>query len=256
MIDSLKTLITDKTKLISLTYVSNVLGIINPIKEIIGMAHQHDIPVLIDGAQAVQHIPIDVQDLDCDFFAFSGHKMYAETGIGVLYGKQKWLDSMPPYRYGGGMISSVNLEKTSFLEPPLKFEAGTGNIAGAVSLKAAIEYINNIGIKKIAAYEKEVYDYAMEKLRNLPGVNVYGDSEKMCGAISFNLDNIHHYDAGSILDKMGIAVRTGEHCAEPLMKRYNIKGTVRASFAVYNTQEEVDKLVEGIKKVKEILQND
>lgn len=253
IIEKLKTLITDKTKLISLTYVSNVLGIINPIQKIIRLAHRNNVPVLIDGAQAVQHIPIDIQCLDCDFFAFSGHKIYAETGIGILYAKQKWMEAMPPYRHGGGMVSSVSYEETSFLEPPLKFEAGTSNIGGAVSLKAAIEYINTIGLRKIVGYEKEVCKYAMETLRTLPRVTVYGRAEKRCGIISFNLDNIHHYDVGLIFDKMGIVVRTGMHCAQPLMKRYGIKGTVRASFAMYNTKKEVDKLIEGIKKAKKML---
>ncbi len=252
-LEKLKELITDKTRLISLTYVSNVLGTINPVKKIIKQAHKHNIPVIIDGAQAVQHIPTDVQSLDCDFFVFSGHKMYAGTGIGILYAKQKWLEAMPPHRYGGGMISEVSFEKTSFLDPPHKFEAGTVNIAGAVSLKAAVEYINKIGFETISSHEKKVYGYAAEKIRKLPGVTVYGNIADVCGALSFNLDSIHHYDAGALLDKMGIAVRTGKHCAEPLMNRYGIQGTIRASFAIYNSIEDADALLNGIKKVQKIL---
>ncbi len=251
--DKLKSLITDKTKLIAITYVSNVLGVINPVESIVELAHQHDVPVLVDGAQAIQHLPVDVQKLDCDFFAFSGHKMYAGTGVGVLYGKINWLESLPPYRYGGGMISSVSLKKTGFLEPPFKFEAGTGNIAGVVGLKSAIAYIESINLKEIEAKEKEVYDYALERLRQAPGVTVYGDDDQMCGAISFNLEDIHHYDAGAILDKTGVAVRTGKHCAEPLIERLGLNGTIRASFAVYNTKSDVDRLISGIEKVQRIL---
>ena len=246
----LKNLINKNTKMIAVAYVSNVLGIISPIEEIIRIAHNGNVAVLIDAAQAIQHIPIDVQKLGCDFLAFSGHKMYAETGIGVLYGKEKWLREMPVYRSGGGMVSSVNFLKTVFLDPPLKFEAGTSNYVGAVSLKAAMEYIKSIGFENISSHEEEVYKYALKKIRELPKVKVYGDSSKRCGAISFNLENIHPYDAGVILDKLGIAVRTGTHCAEPLMGFYGVKGTIRASFALYNTKEEVDKLVEGIKQVQ------
>jgi len=253
LLEKLQELITDKTRLISLTYVSNVLGIINPVKKIIKQVHNHDILVIIDGAQAVQHIPIDVQSLDCDFFVFSGHKMYAGTGIGVLYAKQKWLEVIPPYRYGGGMISEVNFENTLFQDPPQKFEAGTVNIAGAVSLKTAIEYINAIGLESISSHEKKVYSYTVEKLRKLPKVTVYGNTTDMCGALSFNLDNIHHYDAGTLLDKMGIAVRTGKHCAEPLMNRYGVQGTIRASFAIYNSIEDADALINGIRKVQKIM---
>jgi cysteine desulfurase / selenocysteine lyase len=251
-ITQLKQLITDKTKLIALTFVSNVLGTINPVKEIIKLAHGKNVPVLIDAAQAVQHIPIDVQDIDCDFFVFSGHKMYAETGLGVLYAKQKWLEIMSPCMYGGGMINKVSFEKTTFADPPYKFEAGTGNISAALSLAEAIDYINNIGIRKIQDHENELVRYAIDQLSSLKRLSIYGDPKQRCGIISFNLQDIHHYDVMMILDKMGIAVRSGKHCAEPLMNHYNIKGCVRASFAVYNSKEEIDGFLIGLKKVQEI----
>ncbi len=254
MIDKLKNLITDKTKLISLTYISNVLGTINPVKDVIKIAHTKDIPVLIDGAQAVQHIPIDVQDLDCDFFVFSGHKIYAETGVGVLYAKEKWLKAMPPYKYGGGMISKVSFKKTTFADIPFKFEAGTSNIAAVISLGKAIEYVNNIGIEEIEKHECELMKYAFDQLNALSGVTIYGNAPKRCGIISFNLENIHHYDAVMILDKMGIAVRSGTHCAEPVMSHYGINGSIRASFAIYNSKEDIDILVKGLKKVQEMHQ--
>jgi cysteine desulfurase/selenocysteine lyase len=253
MMDKLKKLITEKTKLISIVYVSNALGVINPIKEIIELAHAQDIPVLIDGAQAVQHIPVDVQDLDCDFFAFSGHKIYAETGIGVLYGKERWLEEMPPYQSGGGMIDSVSFEKTTYADLPLKFEAGTGNYVAAVSLGTAIEYITQIGMDAIVNYEKSVSNYATEKLSKINGLKMYGLTPERCGIISFNLENIHPYDAGLILDKFGIAIRTGMHCAEPVMRHYGINGTIRASFVFYNTKEEIDKLCIGLQKARTML---
>lgn len=253
MMDDLKRLITEKTKLISIIYVSNVLGVINPLKEIIEMAHAQDTPVLIDGAQAVQHFPVDVQALDCDFFAFSGHKMYAETGIGVLYGKEKWLEDMPPYQSGGGMVDSVSFEKTTYADLPLKFEAGTGNYVAAVSIGTAIEYIHKIGMDEITIYENDLLNYTTEKLCAINGVKTYGNAPERCGLISFNLDNIHPYDAGMILDKLGIAIRTGTHCAEPVMRHYGINATIRASFAFYNTKEEIDKLIEGIQKTQMML---
>ncbi|MGD8534971.1 MAG: cysteine desulfurase [Candidatus Aminicenantes bacterium] len=253
MMDKLKRLVTEKTKLISIVYVSNALGVINPIKEIIELAHSQDIPVLIDGAQAVQHIPVDVQDLDCDFFAFSGHKIYAETGIGVLYGKEKWLEEIPPYQSGGGMIDSVSFEKTTYADPPLKFEAGTGNYVAAVSLGTAIEYITQIGMEAIANYEKDVSNYATEKLNEINGLKMYGLAPNKCGIMSFNLENIHPYDAGLILDKFGIAIRTGMHCAEPVMRHYGISGTIRASLVFYNTKEEIDKLCIGLQKAQTML---
>jgi len=254
MIDNLKNLISDKTKLISLTYVSNVLGTINPVKDVIKLAHTKEIPVLIDGAQAIQRIPIDVQDLDCDFFVFSGHKIYAETGVGILYAKEKWLKAMPPYKYGGGMISNVSFKKTIFADIPFKFEAGTSNISAVLSLGKAIDYVNNIGIKEIEKHELELTKYAYEQLSALKGITIYGNAPKRCGVISFNLKNIHHYDAVMILDKMGIALRSGTHCAEPVMKHYGIKGSIRTSFAIYNSKEDIDILIKGLKKVKEMHQ--
>ena len=253
IIDKLNKLITQKTKLISLTYVSNVLGVINPVAEIVKTAHSFDIPVLIDGAQAVQHFPVDVKALDCDFFVFSGHKIFAATGIGVLYGKQKWLEKLAPSRFGGGMGNKVEIEETSFADLPLKFEAGTSNFAGAVSLKAAIEYVNDIGFSDIAAHEKDVFNYAVGKFKELEKVTIYGDASNRCGMLSFNLDKIHPYDAALIMDKTGVFVRTGTHCAEPLMKHFSINGTIRASFALYNTKNDVDKLVESIKRVQKIM---
>lgn len=253
LMDGLKSLLTERTKLISITYVSNVLGTVNDIKEIIRLAKTQDVPVLIDGAQAVQHMPVDVRDLDCDFFAFSGHKMYADTGIGVLYGKEKWLEAMPPYQGGGGMIDHVRFDKTTYAEIPFKFEAGTGNIVGAVSLGAAIEYLNGIGFERISSYEQELIKHAAEKIGALKEVTVYGKNIKRCGAIPFNLDNIHPYDAGAILDKMGIALRTGMHCAEPVMRHYGVSGMIRASFALYNTKMEIDIAIEGIQKVQSMM---
>ena len=254
MIDKLRNLITDKTRLISLTYVSNVLGTINPVKDVIKIAHTKDIPVLIDGAQAVQHIPIDVQDLDCDFFVFSGHKIYAETGVGVLYAKEKWLKAMPPYKYGGGMISKVSFKKTIFADIPFKFEAGTSNISAVISLGKAIEYVNNIGIEEIVKYESMLMKYAFDQLSDISGVTIYGNAPKKCGIISFNLENIHHYDAVMILDKMGIAVRSGKHCAEPVMSHYGINGSIRVSFVIFNSKDDIDILIKGLKKVQEMHQ--
>lgn len=253
LIDNFQDLINIKTKLISICYVSNVLGIINPIKEIIRIAHQHNIPVLIDGAQAIQHLPVNMQDLDCDFFAFSGHKLYAETGIGVLYGKEKWLEQMPPYQTGGGMVTSVSFDETKFAGLPQKFEAGTANYMGAISLAAAIDYIQTIGVTNILLHEKELMNYIIERLNKLGDLTIYGNSLDRCGALSFNLNGIHPYDAGMILDKLGIATRTGTHCAEPIMRRLGIGGTIRASFAMYNTHEEIDKLINGINKVRAML---
>jgi cysteine desulfurase/selenocysteine lyase len=254
MLDKLEDLITDKTRLISISYVSNVLGTINPVKDIIEIAHSKEIPVLIDGAQAVQHIQVDVQELDCDFFVFSGHKMYAGTGLGVLYAKEKWLNLMPPFKYGGGMISKVSFDKTTFADLPYKFEAGTSNISAVISLGEAIDYINDIGIKEIESHESDLMEYAVKKLSSLSGINIYGKSTNRCGIISFNLEDIHHYDAVMILDKMGIAVRSGTHCAEPVMNHFNIKGSIRASFALYNSKEDIDRLIEALKKVRELYQ--
>lgn len=241
--------ITDKTKLIAIAHVSNVLGSVNEIREITEIAKEHNVPVLVDAAQSIQHMAINVSDLGCDFLAFSGHKMYASTGVGVLYTSERFSDIMPAIG-GGGMIDKVSLEKTTFLEPPLRFEAGTPDIAGAISIGAAIDYMQKIGLSRIMKHEHSVYSYSRDTLHEMDSVKVYGNTGQMCGAISFNLDNIHHYDAGLILDKMGVAVRTGHHCAQPLMKILGVEGTVRASFALYNTKEDADMLVEGIKKVE------
>lgn len=252
LLDEYQKLISDKTKIIAVNQVSNALGTVNDVKKIIEIAHEKDIPVLIDGAQSVQHGKVDVQELDCDFFAFSGHKLYGPNGIGILYGKEKWLNEMPPYKTGGEMIKKVSFENTTFNELPFKFEAGTPNYVSAIGMATAIEYIQNIGLEEIAAYEKELLDYATDKLQSVEGLKIIGTSKNKISVISFNLDNIHHYDAGMVIDKMGIAVRTGHHCAEPIMDRFNIEGTIRASFSFYNTKEEIDKLHEAILTVKQM----
>jgi len=252
-VECLKDLITERTKIISLTHVSNVLGTINPIKEVIEIAHKHNIPVMIDGAQSIQHLVIDVQKLDCDFFVFSGHKIYAETGIGVLYGKEKWLEELPPYQGGGDMIKTVTLQKSTWADLPLKFEAGTSNYVGAISLGAAINYIQNIDLPEIAEHENQLLAYATAHLESINGLRIYGTADKRSGVISFNLKGIHQYDAGTMLDKLGIAVRTGTHCAEPVMQHFGISGTIRASFAIYNTLDDVDKLYEGILRIQKML---
>ncbi len=251
-LSKLPQLLSEKTRILAVTHVSNSLGTINPIKEIIAEAHKANVPVLIDGAQSIQHTTIDVQDLDCDFFAFSGHKIYSETGIGVLYGKEKYLEEIPPYQGGGDMVDQVTLEKTTYLKSPFKFEAGTTNYVGAVSLGVAIDYLNEIGLENIQKYESELIQYATEQLSAIDGLIIYGNAKHKSATISFLLDKIHHYDTGMILDKLGIAVRTGTHCTQPVMERLGITGTVRASFAFYNTKEDIDKLVEGVKKVKEM----
>ena len=247
-LDELKKMISPKTKLISITHTSNVLGTVNPIEEIIEIAHQANIPVLLDAAQAVQHTVIDVQKLDCDFLVFSAHKMYGPTGVGVLYGKEDLLNEMPPYQGGGEMIERVSFEGTTFNELPFKFEAGTPNYIDVIAFGKAIEYIQSIGLEKIEEYETELLNYCTEKLTAIEGLKIYGTAKKKCSVISFLVEGIHHYDMGMMLDKMGIAVRTGHHCAEPLMHVMGIEGTVRASFAFYNTKDEVDQLVQGIKK--------
>ena len=248
--EKFKNLLNLKTKLVAVAHVTNSLGIINPIKDIIDEAHKVGAKVLIDGAQAIQHLKVDVQDLDCDFYAFSGHKIYAETGTGVLYGKEDILEKLPPYQGGGDMIKTVSFEKTEYAELPLKFEAGTANYVGAVSLGEAIKFLNNIGLQEIENHEKELISYATKKLSDIEGLKIIGESKYKTSAISFTLDNIHHYDAGLILDKLGIAVRTGTHCAEPTMKHFGITGTIRASFAMYNTKDDIDKLIVGLQKVK------
>ncbi|WP_449021053.1 cysteine desulfurase [Prevotella jejuni] len=243
-------LFSKRTKLVSVMQVSNVLGTINPVKEMIRIAHEHGVPVMIDGAQSVPHFAVDVQDLDCDFLAFSGHKVYGPTGVGVLYGKEKWLDKMPPYQGGGEMIEHVSFEKTTFERPPLKFEAGTPDYVATHGLAKALDYVSALGMDNIFAHEQDLTHYALQQLREIEGMHIYGHvGDSGDAVISFNVGNIHHMDLGTLLDQLGIAVRTGHHCAQPLMDRLGVLGTVRASFGLYNTREEVDALVSGIKRV-------
>ena len=248
-IDEYKKLISPKTRLVSIMHVSNILGTVNFIDEIIEIAHSHDIPVLIDAAQSVQHMPIDVQKMDCDFLVFSGHKIYGPNGTGVLYGKEKWLNQMPPYQGGGEMISRVSLKQTTFNELPFKFEAGTPNYPDIIALATAINYIKKIGLDSIKKYEDQLLQYCTEELKKIEGIRIFGASDNKSSVISFLVGNIHHYDMGMLLDKMGIAVRTGHHCAQPLMEVLGIEGTVRVSFAFYNIKEEIDRLIEGVKRV-------
>lgn len=250
--DEFRKLFSAKTKLVSVTHISNVLGTINPIEEIIRISHENHVPVLIDGAQAVAHQKVDVRALDADFYVFSGHKIYGPTGIGILYGKEDWLDKMPPYQGGGEMIASVSFESTKFNDLPFKFEAGTPDYIGSTALAVALDYINKIGLPEIAGYEDELLHYATEKLNKIEGMRIFGRAPWKSGVISFLVGNIHHYDMGMLLDRLGIAVRTGHHCAEPLMHILGIEGTVRASFAFYNTKEEIDVLVSGIEKVSKM----
>ena len=253
-IETLKQMFTERTKLVSVAHVSNVLGTVNPVKEIVGIAHQHGVPCLVDGAQSAPHMKIDVQDIDCDFFAFSGHKMYGPTGIGVLYGKEKYLDEMPPYQGGGEMIGTVSFEKTTWADLPFKFEAGTPDYVATNGLAKAIDYMEEIGLENIERHERELTRYALEQMQGIPGMRIFGplDAAKRDAVISFLVGDIHHLDMGTLLDRLGIAVRTGHHCAEPLMHRLGIQGTVRASFAMYNTKEEIDVLVNGIKRVSQM----
>jgi cysteine desulfurase/selenocysteine lyase len=253
-LQQLASIIDDRTKLIGIAHISNVLGTINPIKEIVAMAHSNNIPVLVDGAQSVAHLKIDVEDLDCDFFAFSAHKMYGSMGVGVLYGKEKWLEKMPPYQGGGEMIKNVSFDGTTFNELPFKFEAGTPNVAGTIALSEAIRFMQAIGIENIGKCEHELTNYALAKLTEIGNINFYGPIENRSSVISFLLQNIHPYDAGTLLDKMGIALRTGTHCAEPLMKFFGINGTMRISFAAYNSIEEIDYFLESLHKVKQIFE--
>ncbi|MDO5664079.1 MAG: cysteine desulfurase [Bacteroidia bacterium] len=249
VLEELEKLISSRTKLISITHISNVLGTINPIEKIIEIAHQQNIPVLIDAAQSVQHVPVNVQQLDCDFLVFSSHKIYGPTGMGVLYGKEKWLEKLPPYQGGGEMISSVSFEKTTFADLPFKFEAGTPDYVGSTALATALRYISEIGLDKIAEYEHDLLTYATDQLLTIDKLKIYGTAKNKSSVISFLVNGVHHYDMGVLLDTMGVAVRTGHHCAEPLMRRFGIEGTVRASFALYNTKEEVDILVNGIRRI-------
>lgn len=252
--DEIATYVSERTKLISIAHVSNVLGTINPVKNIIRVAHERGIPVLIDGAQSAPHIKIDVQDLDCDFFAFSGHKMYGPTGIGVLYGKEEWLEKLPPYQGGGEMIDKVSWERTTFERLPFKFEAGTPDYIATHGLATAIDYLESVGLDAVKAHEQELTRYCMEQLMTIDGMNIYGpmDASLKDAVVSFNVGDIHHLDMGTLLDRLGIAVRTGHHCAQPLMNRLGISGTVRTSFALYNTKEEVDALVTGIRRVSQM----
>ena len=264
MMEEYEKLFTEKTKIVSIAHVSNVLGTVNPVKEMIRIAHEHGVPVLVDGAQSAPHFRVDVQDMDCDFFAFSGHKMYGPTGIGVLYGKEQWLDRMPPYQGGGEMIETVSFEKTTFQGLPFKFEAGTPDYVATHGLAKAIDYILSIGFDEIEAYEQGLTNYCVEQLQTIEGMHIYGPlpssltsqpsalSLKRDAVVSFNVGDIHHMDMGTLLDRLGIAVRTGHHCAQPLMDRLGILGTVRASFAVYNTKEEVDSIVAGIRRVAQM----
>lgn len=239
-VEAYKNLFSEKTKFVSVVHVSNTLGTVNPIKELIDIAHSHNVPIMIDGAQSIQHFPIDVQALDCDFFAFSGHKIYAPTGTGVLWGKEKWLEKLPPYQGGGDMIKTVTLEKTIYNDLPFKFEAGTTNYVGAHALGVALKYLMNIGVENIQQHEKELMQYATEKLSAIPQVSIIGNAPHKAGAISFEVAGAHCSDIGMILDKQGIAIRTGTHCTEPIMQFYGVPGTARLSFAMYNTKEEID----------------
>lgn len=245
-------LFSERTKLVAVTHVSNVLGTINPVKQLVQIAHKHDVPILIDGAQSVPHIAVNVQDLDADFYVFSGHKIYGPTGIGVLYGKEKWLDAMLPYQGGGEMIAQVSFEKTTFNELPYKFEAGTPDFIGSTALAEAIRYVQNLGMDQIAAYETYLLNYATQKLQQVGDVRFFGTSSHKSAVISMQVGDIHHYDMGTLLDKLGIALRTGHHCAQPIMKHYGIEGTLRASFALYNTTQEIDALIAGIERVKQL----
>ena len=253
LIDEFKKLLSSKTKMIAITHVSNTLGTINPLKEIISLAHLKGIPVLVDGAQAVPHMKVDMQELDADFYCFSGHKVYGPTGVGILYGKEEWLRKLPNYQVGGGTIKTVSLKKTEYAEIPLRFEAGTPHIEGGIGLAVALDYINNIGLDKISAYEHKLLEYATEKLSAIEGLKIIGTAKEKASVISFVIDKIHPYDVGVILDQLGIAVRTGHHCTQPIMDKFGIPGTVRASLAFYNTMEEIDELVKGVIKAKQML---
>ena len=242
-------LFNERTRFVSVAHVSNVLGTVNPVKDICRIAHSHGVPVLVDGAQSTPHFKVDVQDIDCDFFAFSGHKIYGPTGVGVLYGKETWLDRMPPYQGGGEMIESVTFERTVFEKLPFKFEAGTPDYVATHGLATALKYVSSLGLDNIAAHERELTTYCMEQMRTIPGMRLFGDTPNKDAVVSFLVGDIHHLDMGTLLDRLGIAVRTGHHCAQPLMERLGIQGTVRASFALYNTKDEIDALVSGIRRV-------
>jgi cysteine desulfurase/selenocysteine lyase len=251
-LDEFERMIGPRTKFLAIGHVSNALGTINPVREIVAIAHRHDIPVLVDGAQACPHLEVDVGNLGCDFYAFSGHKVYGPTGIGVLYGKPELLDKMPPYQGGGDMIASVTFEKTRYNQLPYKFEAGTPHIAGAIGLGAAIEYVNAIGLENIAAHECRLLSYATEALSSIPGLRLIGTAKEKAAVLSFVLDGVHAHDIGTILDQAGVAIRTGHHCAQPLMQRFGVPATARASLGLYNTTQEIDALVAGIQSVREV----
>lgn len=253
VLGSLKQMITEKTRLIALTHVSNVLGTINPVHRIIGIAHEHNIPVLLDGAQAIPHLAVDVQDLKCDFYCFSAHKMYGPMGVGVLYAREKILEEMPPYQVGGEMVDQVTLQKSTYNKLPYKFEAGTPNVAGVLGMEAAISYLQNLDLKKIHAYEHEMLDFLTVELLKMENIRIFGNAENKTSVISFNLGKIHPYDAGTIYDKLGIAVRTGHHCAQPVIDRFEVPGMVRASMALYNTMEEIGRFVEATRQVRRML---
>ena len=250
--DAFEELLNEKTKLVAITHVSNALGTINPVKEIISKAHEKNIPVLIDGAQSIPHLNVDIKELDCDFYCFSGHKVYAPMGVGVLYGKEKFLEEMPPYQSGGEMIKNVTFEKTTFNELPFKFEAGTPNVGGILGLDAAFKYLNKIGRENIEVYENELLNYATEELQKINGLRFIGTAKHKTSVISFLIGDIHPYDAGIIIDKMGVAIRTGYHCAQPVLDWFKVQGTIRASFAFYNTKDEIDRLIEAILQVKKM----
>lgn len=254
IIETYKNLLTEKTRIVAVTHTSNILGTINPVKQITEIAHRQNIPVMIDAAQAVQHQNINVQDLDCDFLVFSGHKLYGPTGIGVLYGKEKWLDELPPFQGGGDMVDRVTFEKTTYNQLPFKFEAGTTNYIGAIGMAEAIRYIQNIGIENIAAYENTLRDYITDKISSIDNTRIYGTSKNKISIISFNFSNIHYFDIGTIIDKMGIALRTGTHCGQPVMEHYNIDGNIRASLVFYNTKEEIDEFYTALLKAKSMLE--
>lgn len=249
LLDAYRELFTERTRLVCVAHVSNVLGTVNPVKEMIRTAHSHGVPVLVDGAQSIPHMPVDVQELDADFYVFSGHKVYGPTGVGVLYGKEDWLDRLPPYQGGGEMIQHVSFERTTFNELPFKFEAGTPDYIGTTALARALDYVTALGMDRIAAHEHDLTTYAMERLRQVPGMRIFGEAAGKGSVISFLVGDIHHFDMGTLLDRLGIAVRTGHHCAQPLMQRLGIEGTVRASFGLYNTRQEVDALVDGVVRV-------
>ena len=251
-LEALEGLLTERTRIVCCTQVSNVLGTVNPVKEVVRMAHDKGIPVLVDGAQSVPHMQVDMQDLDCDFFAFSGHKVYGPTGVGVLYGKEAWLEKLPPYQGGGEMIKNVTFQKTTYNTLPYKFEAGTPDYVATHALATALNYVNGLGMENIEAHERELTRYALEQLQRIEGIRIMGRAQQRDAVISFLVGDIHHLDMGTLLDRLGIAVRTGHHCAEPLMRRLEIEGTVRASFALYNTKEEVDVLVDGIERIRKM----